>query len=100
MGQGCSMIELGTGDILIEMEFILARNPMLTYITTKSTLEDDKNTTFQDKNNILIPGSRMSFSKGVRNTFFFICLHWSLSILSSCCQQFYWRQNGNFFGFI
>lgn len=74
MGQDCSMIQLGTRDILIEIKSILARNPMFTYITTKTTLKDDKNITFQDKNTILIPGSRMSFSNGVRIIFFFIYL--------------------------
>lgn len=96
MGQGCSMIQLGTGDILIEIKFILARNPMLTYITKKSTLKDNKNITFQGKSNILLPGSRMSFSKGVRIRFFFIYLCWTLSILSFCCQQLCWRWNANF----
>lgn len=41
------IIQLGTGDILVEIKFILARKPMLTYITTKTTLEVDKNVTFQ-----------------------------------------------------
>lgn len=33
---------------MVEIKFILARNPMLTYITTKIMLEVDKNVTFQD----------------------------------------------------
>lgn len=98
LGQDCNVIQYWRHFGWIK--FVLARNPLLTYLKTKSALKDDKDIPFQDKNNILIPGSKTSFSKGVRIRFFFLYLSWSLSILSFCCQQLCWRQNANFYGLI
>lgn len=45
----------------------MGRNPLLIYAQERvDDKKDDKNILFHDRTKVLIPGSRMSFSKGVR----------------------------------